>query len=265
MDKISPSQAAFLRAYKKYHITVNIFRVFILIFFLGSWELCSRMEIINPFIFSSPFRIIKSFILLMENGEILVHIGVTVAETLVCFFLVMLIGIIIAVILWRSKKITDILEPYIVVLNSLPKTALAPVLIVWLGNNIKTIIVAAISVCVFGTIISIYSGFINVEEEKIKLIYTLGGTKFDALKKVIIPCTVPTIISSMKVNIGLSLVGVIIGEFLAATKGLGYLIIYGSQVFKLDWVLLSIVILCILAMLLYGIINIIEKKCAKLW
>ena len=151
------------------------------------------------------------------------------------------------------------MEPYIVILNSLPKSALAPLLIVWLGNNTKTIIIAAISVAVFGTIISIYTSFTEVEPEKIKLIQTLGGTRKTILFKLIIPNSLPMIISNMKVNIGLSLVGVIIGEFLAARAGLGYLIIYGSQVFKLDWVILSIVILCIIAMGLYWILNRFEK------
>ena len=142
----------------------------------------------------------------------------------------------------------------------MPKSALAPVFIVWLGNNVKTIIVAAVSVAVFGSIITLYTNFIGVEEDKIKLIKTLGGSKKDVLFKVILPSNVPSIISVMKVNIGLSLVGVIIGEFLAAKAGLGYLIIYGSQVFKLDWVIMSVVILCILATFLYKILNFIERK-----
>jgi NitT/TauT family transport system permease protein len=149
------------------------------------------------------------------------------------------------------------------VLNSLPKSALAPVFIVWLGNNMKTIIVAAVSVAVFGSIITLYSDFKNVEQDKIKLIYTLGGNKKDVLFKVIIPSNIPSIISLMKVNIGLSLVGVIIGEFLAAKAGLGYLIIYGSQVFRLDWVILSIVILCIVATALYKILAYFEKKYSR--
>ena len=151
------------------------------------------------------------------------------------------------------------MEPYLVVLNSLPKSALAPLLIVWLGANTKTIIVAGISVAIFGTIISMYAGFVEVNPEKIKLIYTLGGRKRHALFKVVLPSNIPNLISNMKVNIGLSLVGVIIGEFLAARRGLGYLIIYGSQVFKLDWVMMSIVILCIIAMVLYKLINLLEK------
>ena len=168
-----------------------------------------------------------------------------------------------AILLWMFETFSKIIEPYLVMLNSLPKSALAPILIVWLGSNTKTIIVTAISVAVFGTIISIYTCFNGVDTEKVKLIYTLGGNRKDILFKLILPSSLPMIISIMKVNIGLSLVGVIIGEFLAAKAGLGYLIIYGSQVFKLDWVIMSIVILCIIAIGLYGIINRIEKMYTK--
>jgi NitT/TauT family transport system permease protein len=102
-----------------------------------------------------------------------------------------------------------------------------------------------------------------VDPDKIKLIYTLQGNRRDVLTKVILPGTVPLMLSVMKVNIGLCLVGVVIGEFIGAREGLGYLIIYGSQVFKLDWVIMSIVILCVIAMLLYGILNLIERRCMK--
>ena len=198
-----------------------------------------------------------------SNGEIFYHIGITMLETLASFFLVNAIGLIMAIVLWWNDNISKVLEPYLIVLNSLPKSALAPVFIVWLGNNMKTIIVAAVSVAVFGSIITLYSDFKNVEQDKIKLIYTLGGNKKDVLFKVIIPSNIPSIISLMKVNIGLSLVGVIIGEFLAAKAGLGYLIIYGSQVFRLDWVILSIVILCIVATALYKILAYFEKKYSR--
>jgi NitT/TauT family transport system permease protein len=103
----------------------------------------------------------------------------------------------------------------------------------------------------------------SVDPESLKLIYTLGGTKFQAMRKIVIPSCIPSIISNMKVNIGLCLVGVIIGEFLAARNGLGYLIIYSSQVFKLDWLLMSIVLLCVMAMGLYSLINLLEKKYQK--
>ena len=195
-----------------------------------------------------------------KDGSIFYHCGVTLAETFISFALVIILGIGVAIILWWNEKVSRVLEPYLVVLNSLPKSALAPVFIVWLGNNMKTIIVAAVSVAVFGSILTLYTDFKNVEDDKIKLIRTLGGTKKDVLWKVILPANIPSIISVMKVNIGLSLVGVIIGEFLAAKAGLGYLIIYGSQVFKLDWVIMSIAILCVMATILYKILATIEKK-----
>ncbi len=199
-----------------------------------------------------------------SDGSLFYHTGVTIAETIISFFLITVIGILFAILLWLNQSLSEILEPYLVVLKKKKKTALAPVLIVWLGNNIKTIIVAAVSVAVFGTILTIYTGFQSVDPEKIKLIYTFRGTKKDILYKVILPSTVPLIISTMKVNIGLSLVGVIIGEFLAANAGLGYLIIYGSQVFKLDWVLMSILILCLLAGILYLLTGSLEKRYGKI-
>ena len=149
------------------------------------------------------------------------------------------------------------------VLNSLPKSALAPLLIVWLGATKTTIIVAGMSVAIFGSILSLYTSFTTVDPGKIKLIYTLQGTRMQALLKVVIPSSIPAIISNMKVNIGLCLVGVIIGEFLAARNGLGYLIIYSSQVFKMDWLLMSIVLLCIMAMFLYTLISLLGKWCDK--
>lgn len=257
---VSAAQMAYLERYFQKQRIVRIYQFTILIFFIALWEIATRVGILNDFIFSSPSRVIKTFFQMIAEGNLLYHIGVTMGETFISFVLVILLGLLIAVVLWWNESIAKVLEPYLVVLNSLPKTALAPVFIVWLGNNMKTIITAAVSVAVFGTIITLYTDFKSVEPDKIKLIQTLGGSKKDVLLKVVIPSNFPAIISIMKVNIGLSLVGVIIGEFLAAKAGLGYLIIYGSQVFKLDWVIMSIVVLCILATALYKLLSYFEKK-----
>ena len=214
---------------------------------------------LDSFIFSSPSKIALCFWGMVLDKSIFLHIGVTLYETIVSFLLVIAISILVAVALWFSSKLSEILDPYLVVLNSLPKSALAPLLIVWLGATKTTIIVAGMSVAIFGSILSLYTSFTIVDPGKIKLIYTLGGSRFHALTKVVLPSTIPTIISNMKVNIGLCLVGVIIGEFLAARDGLGYLIIYSSQVFKMDWLLMSIVLLCIMAMGLYSLINLLER------
>ncbi len=236
-------------------LQIGIFFAFVLL-----WEGATRIGFIDPFIFSSPLRMAMCFLELSENGSIYYHIGVTLLETFLSFFLIMILGITVAILLWWNGTVAKVCEPYLVVLNSLPKTALAPVFIVWLGNNMKTIIVAAVSVAVFGSIITLYTAFCSVEEEKVKLVRTLGGGRMDVLKIIVLPGNAHTIVSNMKVNIGLSLVGVIIGEFLAANAGLGYLIVYGSQVFKLDYVMLSIVILCVVATGLYKGLEMLEKR-----
>ena len=254
------AQQEFIAKEKRHRKQVAIYRVMLLVLLLALWELMASLGVIDDFIFSSPSRVAICFWNMVKDGSIFMHTGVTIMETLVSFFLVIVVGILIAVLLWSSRSISEVLEPYLVMLNSLPKSALAPILIVWLGNNIKTIIVAAISVAVFGSILTLHTGFNQMDPDKIKLIYALGGHKKDVLLKVLLPGSVPLIISNMKVNIGLCLVGVIIGEFLAANKGLGYLIIYGSQVFKMDLVVMSIVILCIVSAILYQGITVLEKK-----
>lgn len=256
---ISPAQAAFLRKQRNTRLQIRGIQWLIFIGFLILWEITAHYEIINSFIFCSPSVIAKCFWEMLQGGTLFKHIGITLLETIISFAIVILGSIFIAILLWWNPKLSKIVEPYMVILNSLPKSALAPILIVWLGANYKTIIVCAISVAVFGSILNIYTGFVTVESDKLKLIQTLGGTRLDCLRLVVIPASLENILSVMKVNIGLCLVGVIIGEFLAARAGLGYLIIYGSQVFKMDWVLLGIILLCIIAMVFYTLLQKIER------
>lgn len=263
MPNLSQTQKAFLKKTKRHKQFVLAARILILVLFLFLWETAVRLEWIDGFIFSSPSRVVSTFGSMVLDGSIFLHVGVTLSETLMSFLLVVLLGLLVAVLLWMSAGLSEVMEPYLVVLNSLPKSALAPLLIVWLGANRNTIIVAGMSVAIFGTILNLYTGFQEVDRDKIKLIYTLQGNKRDVLFKVVLPSTIPMTISLMKVNIGLCLVGVVIGEFIGAKSGLGYLIIYGSQVFKLDWVIMSIVILCMIAMALYSFINLIERAYQK--
>ena len=259
MNKISSEQALFLHSLKRHRITVRIARALILILFLLLWEVSADTGLIDSFIFSSPSKICMCLREMVMDRSIFLHVWVTLYETIASFLLVTLVSILTAVLLWCSRRLSEILEPYLVVLNSLPKSALAPLLIVWLGATPTTIIVAGMSVALFGSIMNLYTSFTTVDQEKIKLIYTLHGNRRHALTKVVLPGSIPSIISNMKVNIGLCLVGVVIGEFLAARNGLGYLIIYSSQVFKMDWLIMSILLLCIMAMLLYAGISLIEK------
>ena len=261
--KESTAQKAYLRRQLHRRRLVLFCRIFLFVFFLICWEMSARLGLIDAFIFSSPSRTVRCFLRMMQDKSILIHTGVTLYETLISFTLVILCGLIGAVLLWSSRNLSEILEPYLVMLNSLPKSALAPLLIVWLGANVRTIIVAGMSVAIFGSVINLYTGFQDADPDKRKLIATLGGNKKDELTKIVLPSSVPLILSIMKVNIGLCLVGVIIGEFIGARQGLGYLIIYSSQTFKLTTVLMAILVLCIIAMGLYSILNLIEKRYTK--
>jgi len=236
----SAAQQEYIRNEQFHKRKVAVVRVMLLVLLLAVWELCAELEIIDDFIFSSPSRVLCCFWRMAADGSIWPHIGITLLETFVSFGLVVGTGLLAAVILWSSRSVSEILEPYLVVLNSLPKSAMAPVLIVWLGSNPKTIVVTGILIAVFGSILTLTVSFQEADPEQIKLIYTLKGSKWDVLRKVLLPRSVPVLISQMKVNIGLCLVGVIIGEFLAADAGLGYLIIYGSQVFRWGAVVIEV-------------------------
>ena len=256
---LSTGHRHYLRHYHFHRLLVIFFRIFLLTGFLFLWEFCASHQIIDSFIFSSPSKIMNVLLLMISDHSIFLHLGVPLYETFVSFFLVIFVSILFAILLWYSNNLSEILEPYLVVLNSLPKSALAPLLIVWLGATKTTIIVTGMSVAIFGSILNLYTSFRSTDPGKIKLIYTLRGNHLHVLTKVILPYSIPAIISNMKVNIGLCLVGVIIGEFLAAKEGLGYLIIYSSQVFKMDWLLMSICILCVFAIFLYALIDFGEK------
>ena len=232
MPDRSPAQKKYLACVRREKYLIPVSRIFLFLGFLLLWEVSARQGWIDSFIFSSPSEIWRTFFKMVQDQSLFTHIGITLMETLVSFVFTVFLGIGTAVLLWCCPKLSRILEPYLVVLNSLPKSALAPLLIVWLGANIRTIIVAGMSVAIFGSVINLYTGFREADPEKLKLIRTLGGTKKDELTKIVLPSSVPLILSVMKVNIGLCLVGVIIGEFIGARQGLGYLIIYGSQTFN---------------------------------
>jgi len=257
---LSQEQLAYLKKMKHFQWKVRFLQITGFLLFLALWQFLSIKEVINPFIFSSPSRIIAAFWSMLMDKSLFPHIGMTLFETFLSFFLVLTISLTGAILLWWNNTISAVAEPYLVILNSLPKSALAPLLLVWFGATVKMILITAVSVVIFGSILTIYTGFKETDPDKMMLIETLHGNKWHALRYVVIPESIPLLFGVMKSNIGLCLVGVIIAEFMGARMGLGYLIIYSSQVFKLDWVLMSIVILCLIAMGLYGVIGKIENK-----
>lgn len=256
----SEGQLNYLRHKKFYQFGITWGRILFLLSFLLLWQIAADKNWIDSFFFSSPLDITKLFIDKLLNLELLHHIGITLMESGISFLLIILLSLLAASCFWYFPSIGHMFEPFLILLNSLPKSALAPLIIVWMGTGYATIILCGISVGLFGCILNLYQTFGQTDPERIKLITTLGGNKFQAFTKVVFPGSIPAFISISKVNIGLALVGVIIGEFLAGKQGLGYLIIYGSQVYQLNLVILSILILCAIAVLLYGIMNLIEKR-----
>ena len=259
---MSEERKKYLRKQKFNKILVLGSQILILAIFLGLWELLANKGIIDSFITSSPSRIINTFANFSSNN-LLMHIKVTVYETILGFVIGIILGVVIAIILWWSEFLSKVFEPYLVVLNSLPKVALGPIIIIWVGAGTKAIIVMAIAISLIVTILDILNGFLNTDKDLIKMARTFGANKVQVLTKIVIPANISTFINSLKINIGLSLVGVISGEFLISKAGLGYLITYGGQVFKLDLVMSSIIILGIFAGFMYGVVTILEKIILK--
>ena len=239
---------------------VTITRILLLVFLIALWEIAAREKWIDPFLTSSPSRMWKSFLEFYNAGTLFKHIGITVYETIVGFTLGTVLGTLIAVLLWWSSFASKVLEPYLIVLNALPKIALAPIIIFWVGNGITAIIVITLLISIVTTIISVLSGFNEVDEDKIKLLKTFGASKLQILNHLIMPASIPTFISALKINVGLSWVGVIMGEFLVAKDGLGFIIVYGGQISQLDMVMMSIVVLSIIAFVMYKFVAMFEKK-----
>ena len=255
---MSEERKKYLRKIRIEKILVIGSQILLLVAFLGLWEIMANKGVIDSFITSSPSRILKTFANFSSNN-LLEHIRVTVYETLVGFGIGILLGLIIAIILWWSKFLAKVIDPYLVVLNSLPKVALGPIIIIWVGAGTKAIIFMAIAISLIVTILDILNGFLNTDKELIKMARTFNSSKFQVLTKIVIAANISTFINSLKINIGLSLVGVISGEFLISKAGLGYLITYGGQVFKLDLVMSSIIILGIFAGLMYLSVMLLEK------
>lgn len=260
---MSPEQQIFLKKIKTKKILIFITQIFLGITFIIGWELLSTHEIINSFIFSSPSKIISCLIELINQKNLFNHILVTTNEVLISFILGSLISFILAIVFYMIPTSKKIFDPYITMLNSLPKVALGPIIIIWMGANSKSIIVMALLINLIVSLVGFYNGFINTDMYKIKLLKTLKANKLQLLTKLIIPANLENIMSTLKLNISMSLIGVIMGEFLVSKEGIGYLILYGTQVFNLNLVMTGIFILIILSFIFYKTITTIEKIVLK--
>lgn len=257
----------FSREHKEYikklkieRIIIHISQILIFILFLALWETLAITGKINTFLTSSPKSIFDTLINLYNTSNLFNHIWITVYETLISFILSILIGIVIASILWWNKYLSKIFDPYLTILNSLPKVALGPILIIWIGANTNSIIAMALLISSILSIMNIYNGFNNTDIDKIKLMKSFNANKWQIYKLLILKGNINTIISSLKINISMCLIGVIMGELLVSKEGIGYLIMYGSQVFNLNLVMTGIFLLAIVSFILYALVSYIEKK-----
>jgi len=260
---MSTEQINYLKNIKRKKFIIRMWQIIIIVGFFLIWEVLARKNIINTFVFSSPSKIIQTIINLYKQNNLFIHIFVTLEEVIIAFSLGIILGFIIAIILYELPTLASILDPFLTMINSLPKVALGPLIIIIAGANTKSIIIMALLINLIISIINIYNGFKNIDEKKLILVKSFKATKVQILTKLVIPCSYNTIISSLKLNISMSLIGVIMGEFLVSRRGIGYLIIYGTQVFNLSLVMAGILILVIISFILYNLINFIEKKLIK--
>lgn len=258
MRKVKSPRQVYLAKRRTDKLTVILLQIGVLAALIGLWELAAQLGWIDPFITSCPSRIAKT-LGGIDAANLFRHIGYTLLECIVGFIVASVIGILIAVLLWRFTKFRRVAEPYIVVLNALPKIALGPIIIIMVGAGSQAIIMMTVLICIIVTIISVLNGFMSVDDGKIFLMRSMGASRFQILTKLIFPANVPALVNMLKINVGLAWVGTIMGEYLVSTAGLGYLIIYGSQVFKMDLVMASTVILCLLATAMYLGVAAVER------
>lgn len=259
-NEIKSLHEQYLNILSKEKRIVRFFQLLIFILFFLIWELASRQQWIDPLIFSSPTKIWSMFIQKSADGTLAVNIGITVTETILGFIAGTLLGTMLAALLWWSPMLSKILDPFLVILNAMPKIALGPILIVAIGANMTSIIAMGTLVSVIITTIVVFTSFKEVDPNYIKVLLVFGASRTQCFKEAILPASFPTIISTLKVNVGLSWVGVIVGEFLTSSRGLGYMIIYGFQVFDFTLVFLSLLVIAVFATIMYQLVDLLEKK-----
>ncbi|MBA2873894.1 ABC transporter permease [Thermaerobacillus caldiproteolyticus] len=242
---------------------VRFFQLLIFVAFFSLWEIASRNHWIDPLLFSSPSTIWKLFVQKIADGSLVSHTGITLGETIIGFMLATFAGTFFAALLWWFPRLSKIVDPYLVILNAMPKVALGPIFIVALGPGFTSIIAMGTIISLIITTIVVYTSFKEVDPNYIKVLKTFGASRFQCFKEAVLPSSFPTIISTLKVNVGLSWVGVVVGEFLVSKQGLGYMIIYGFQVFNFTLVLLSLLVIAFLATIMYQIVGWIERKLIK--
>lgn len=263
MSTFSEEHLSFLKKKKTEKRKVALFRILILLLFLGLWELAAQQKWINTFLSSSPSLVIKTIHGLFQSNDLWQHIGITAYETILSFLIASFLGLLIAAVLWWKPVFAKTMDPYLTVLNSLPKVALGPLIIIWVGASTNSIIFMALLITTFLSIINIYQAFLTTNQNYITLMRSFHASKRQIFLKVILPSNYQNIMNNLKINIGMSFIGVIMGELLVSKKGLGYLIMYGSQVFNINLVIASVFLLGLLSFSFYYLICLLAKKVEK--
>ena len=261
-EALSPERRRYLVARRRKTVFIQTARVLLLVGLLVAWELAARWRWVDPFIVSSPSRVAATIGNLYTSGDLWLHVGTSCLETTIGFVLGTVLGTLVAVCLWWSDTLSRLLDPYLVVLGALPKTALGPIFIVWIGAGTASIIAMTLAISIVVTIMDMHTGFLSTDKQKIRLMRALGASRGQILRLLVFPANYDTLFNTLRVNVGLSWVGVIMGEFLVSKAGLGYLIVYGSQVFNMDLVMATVLLLAVAAVVMYQLILWLER-CLK--
>lgn len=257
---MSEEHKIYLNTIKREKLLVRFVQIGIIVFFTFLWQFGADNHFINTFIYSSPKSVLKTVFELYNSGELFRHIGITFYEVIISFLLSSFIGLAVATLLWKFNFLAKVIDPYLTILNSLPKVSLGPIIIIIAGAGFKSIILMALFISVIITIVNVYHGFVSTDIDKIKLMKSFKASSFDIFIKLVLPSNFKNIVTVSKVNLSLNFIGVIMGEFLVSKAGIGYLIMYGSQVFNLNLVVCGIFVLAIMASIMYYFILFIERR-----
>jgi NitT/TauT family transport system permease protein len=227
------------------------------------WEVLTRVKVVDPYFFSSPSLIAQTAYKAATQGSLWNDVWFTSSATILGFIAGVSLGAVIGLSTWWSNVYGNILEPYLVMFNAVPKLALAPVLIIILGIGFSSKVALAVAMCIVPTAIAAYSGVKSIDPDLETLLFSLGAKHRHVFTKVVVPWVLPWIVSSLRINIGLALAGTIVGEFVASQSGVGRMILYAGQTMDINLVWVGVVVLSILSMVMYWGVSALEKRLLK--
>ena len=246
-------------------LVIQLWRWGLLAALILLWELGARLGWLDHFYFSSPSEIVRTAIVKWQRGDLGRDILYTGASTLLGFVLGTVAGSVIGLLFWFSRRTALVAEPYLIVLNALPKLALAPVMVILFGIGFSSKVVLAFLMTVVTAAISAYGGVQSVDPALETLLSSLGAGRGRVFLHVVVPSAMPWIISGLRVNIALSMAGAIVGEFIASDRGLGRMIVYAGTTFDLKLVWVGVVVLSLLSIVMYGGVVLLEKLLRHRW